>query len=1120
MGNFYSQGTMTTMQETSAPCSVFPNPHHVTTSNGCGDSNQSPCPPYSTAKLFEPTSSQAREEWIHRKIKGGEENEFLDKLMEYEGLEQVKQQFLDIKSKIEISKEQGRRLWSERFSVVFQGNPGTGKTTIASFYGKFLESLDVLQVEHWTHEAISGMEVVNRGSDEIARTINRMVKYEGHGGILIVDEAYQLISPQAGMTGRSALDIMLTMMENNVGKLTIIFLGYKEEMESFFEHNPGLSSRIPYTMEFDDLTDYELWKILCNQITDQYSGKMEVEGGMEGLYMRCTIRRLATGRGRKGFGNARAVQNLLSHVMQRQARRLVKERRDGEKPNCCLLKKEDLLGPDPSTARRTSQAWFELQNMVGLEHVKESVKCLIDSIEINYNRELHEFRPIAFSLNQIFIGDPGTGKTTVARLYGRILADLGYLSRGDVILKTPADFIGDCLGKSEAQTKRILEASIGKVLVVDEAYMLDPGNTNGDQDKFKTGVIDTFVSMVQGLPFEDRCIIFVGYEDKIRTMFRNANPGLSRRFPIEQPCRFRTFNSEQLLAILHSKMKDQDLVFTDEALAAARNIFEKAMIRGNHTNAGIVDSTLEMVKLNYSRRISRTAFNPQEPNPKFRAVDFDLNFPKAARVDYRKVMKGQIDDIIINQLESYHKRHDKAKEHGISSEDLGLIPTRFLFHGPPGSGKTTASRLIALLFFEMGYLSVPEVIEYSATDLIGQYVGHTGHKTREKLKDAIGRLIFIKDAHLLLNGPYETQAINELARFLSQPIYQRNVVAILEGDTEGIAQLMKRPDLSNVFSEEVAFKDISPDACMTLLSRELEHNGLACEFSFAADPHSFEYDEVKKLFSDMQSIPGWANARDVKRIASQVTGGFFEVHDIDAWKSQMSAPTLVVNCMEKMITQKKNRHGMTGSRSSLSSKPEERPPRGFQPNLSSSFMESLKHQTDAQIKVETKRSARENSGHNERVTAKTPQFRIETNHPPIHHDHGQNKIEEVAVATREEDVEDETWNRLQEAKNASRKKQARFRDLEGQRQEAADAMVQGEGPESVQLREKYEAINREYIVARQVIRQQEKIQKALRKMGRCEYGYQWTHVDGGYRCEGGFHFISDAEVYKLVDTGE
>jgi SpoVK/Ycf46/Vps4 family AAA+-type ATPase len=377
---------------------------------------------------------------------GSEENEILDALMEYEGLERVKQQFLDIKSKVEICKEQGRDLASERFSIVFQGNPGTGKTsllfgihklisglgktTVAGLYGRFLKSLQILEVNDWHQEAISGSEIVNKGAYEIERKIERMVD-DGDGGVLVIDEAYQLVSPQAGLVGRSALDIILSMMETNVGKLAIIFLGYKEEMETFFEHNPGLSSRIPYTMDFDDFTDYELWKILCKNITDQYDGKMEVEGGMDGLYVRCIIRRLSTGRNRKGFGNARAVQNLLSLVTQRQARRLVKERRDGEKPNLYRLTKEDLLGPNPSTAIVMSQAWGELQSLVGLEQVKETVKGLIDSIEINYRRELCDLRPISFSLNQVFIGEPGTGKTTVAKLYGRILADLGYLSRGD-----------------------------------------------------------------------------------------------------------------------------------------------------------------------------------------------------------------------------------------------------------------------------------------------------------------------------------------------------------------------------------------------------------------------------------------------------------------------------------------------------------------------------------------------------------------------------------------------------------------------------------------------------------------------------------------------------------------
>ncbi|KAI0186841.1 hypothetical protein EV127DRAFT_500144 [Xylaria flabelliformis] len=328
-----------TQSESLRCCSISPHPHDVTDWDYDDNTDPSSYELSSTDKQFEPYSS-AKQEWIDRKTRASETNTLLDELMEYEGLQQVKQQFLDIKSKINISKEQGRQLSSERLNIVFQGNLGT-------------ESLGALQVEDWAHKTTSGIKVVNKRSDEIARTIDRMFKYGTDSGILIIDKAYQLVSLQAGEDGHCAPGIILAMMERNVGKLAVVFLGYKDEMESFFRHNPGLSSRIPYTMESNDLTDYELLKILSKQVADRYDGRMEVEGGMTGLYMRCAVRRLAAGRGMKGFGNARAVHNFLNHVMTRQGRRFVKDRREDGKPNSYLLTKEDLLGPDPSTAQRT-----------------------------------------------------------------------------------------------------------------------------------------------------------------------------------------------------------------------------------------------------------------------------------------------------------------------------------------------------------------------------------------------------------------------------------------------------------------------------------------------------------------------------------------------------------------------------------------------------------------------------------------------------------------------------------------------------------------------------------------------------------------------------------------------
>ena len=297
---------------------------------------------------------------------------------------------------------------------------------MARLYAKFLSSVGVIPGHHFVET--SGSKLASSGVPGCTKQLDE-IRANG-GGAFFIDEAYQLTSGSSP-GGGTVLDFLLAEVENLTGKIVFIIAGYNKNMESFFAHNPGIPSRFPITLSFKDYTDLELQRILFQRLDQKYSGRMKVDGGMDGLYMRIVARRIGRGRGSEGFGNARAVHNAAAHITDRQARRLQLERRVGKQPDDMLLTREDLLGPEPHSALKENAAWAKLQSLTGLDSVKQSVLSLLDTIQFNYQRELEEKPLVEYSLNKVFLGNPGTGKTTVAKLYGQILADMGFLSNGE-----------------------------------------------------------------------------------------------------------------------------------------------------------------------------------------------------------------------------------------------------------------------------------------------------------------------------------------------------------------------------------------------------------------------------------------------------------------------------------------------------------------------------------------------------------------------------------------------------------------------------------------------------------------------------------------------------------------
>ncbi|KAK3897515.1 helicase required for RNAi-mediated heterochromatin assembly 1, partial [Staphylotrichum tortipilum] len=818
-------------------------------------------------------SSGARAEWETMKQCEGAISKPLDDLMEMIGLEAVKQQFLDVKCKVDTSLRQGLSLASERFSCCMLGNPGTGKTTVARLYAQFLTELCVIPGSCFKENTGAGL--ANIGVTGCKSLVDEILN-EG-GGVLFIDEAYQLTSGN-NPGGGAVLDYLLAEVENLRGKVVFVLAGYNKQMESFFAHNPGLPSRFPVDMPFADYTDDELLKILELKINKKYNSVMGCEDGLTGLYCRIVARRIGRVRGKEGFGNAREVENNLDKVSRRQAGRLRRERKAGKKPNDLFFTKEDLIGPEPGEALTKCHAWKTLQSLIGLGSVKQAVRSLVDSIKQNYLRELEEQPLIQYSLNKVFLGNPGTGKTTVAKLYGEILVALGLLSKGEVVVRNPSDFVGAHLGQSEQQTKGILAASFGKVLVIDEAYCLygGGGSQGSTSDPYKTAVIDTIVAEVQSVPGDDRCVLLLGYKDQMEEMFQNVNPGLSRRFPVASGFVFDDFSDDELRTILDRKLKQQGYQVTDQAATVAMEMLKRARNRPNFGNAGEIDIILDAAKARHQTRFSN---GEAKSATVLEALDFDENFNRAnaAETNVRKLFEGTVGtEQTVALLEGYQETVRTMKS--LEMDPKQNIPFNFLFRGPPGTGKTTTAKKMGQVFYDMGFLATAEVVECSATDLIGQYVGQTGPKVQQLFDKALGKVLFVDEAYRLAEGHFAKEAMDEIVDSVTKDRYFKKLVIILAGYDADINRLMSvNAGLTSRFPAVIDFRPLTADECVTLLlqlllkqKQEVSKSGKSLDLSCLEAPTTQFRDSLVKLLTDLAAQPNWASARDVQALAKGI----------------------------------------------------------------------------------------------------------------------------------------------------------------------------------------------------------------------------------------------------------
>ncbi|KAH6889821.1 P-loop containing nucleoside triphosphate hydrolase protein [Thelonectria olida] len=1010
--------------------------------------------------------SKARAEWEAMKKMEGSHNDALDSLMSMIGLESVKRSFLTLQSGVDTKIRQGVDLEQERYSCSMLGNPGTGKTTVARLYGKFLTSVGAIPGGVFTET--SGSKLASDGVSKCEDMLEA-IKNAG-GGVLFIDEAYQLSSGNSS-GGLAVLDYILAEVENLRGKIVFVLAGYSRQMESFFAHNPGFPSRFPTEMKFEDYTDKELHKILQQKVHTKYNGRMNVAEGPEGLFFRIASRRVGYIRGKEGFGNARAIENFVQLMTNRQAERIRLLRLAGKPTNDLFLTKEDIIGPEPTDALTKSKAFQDLNKLIGLKEVKEVLKVLLDTVKANYLRENAEEPLVEFSLNRVFLGSPGTGKTTVAKLFGQILVDLGLLSNGEVVIKNPSDFVGAYVGHSEKQTKAILAATVGKVLVIDEAYGLCD-QKGGGIDSFKAAVIDTIVAEVQSVPGEDRCVLLLGYQDQMEKMFQTCNPGLSRRFPLSSAFVFNDFNDDELVEILSRKLQSSGFKATEEAKKVALDVLRLARRRPNFGNAGEVDILLGRAKESHQKRYSS---GESKRRTTLEAIDFDPDYDRAEKgTDVKKLFMEDIGrEKIIALLEGYQKRAKDAKKLEMDPE----IPFNFLFRGPSGVGKTTTARKMGKVYYDMGLLAKAELIECSTTDLIGSYVGHTGPKVQQLFEKALGKILFIDEAYRLSGSHFAKEALDEIVDCVTKPKFHNKLIIIMAGYDKDINSLLSaNPGLSSRFPEVIDFAPLNVEDCVKLMTSKLREKKKMIEdkgkttfdISCLEFPRMAFEKGIERKLRALMSQEGWANARDVIQLAKETFHGV----DLDCEPYVLSEDG-VNYAMDYMIyerteraintTKSKGLNGAVPLAASLGSRPV--PP-----------------------VARTTGASTQDKKNDQNPNGKSPDSPKADKKPQKH-------------PVRDAGVSDDVWEQLQRDREREEKEKAEHDKLLEAEKNARDA--------------ERERLVKQIIAEEEHKKKIEQHKARLMKSGCCPRGYAWTKQQGGYRCAGGAHWVPDCEVEKM-----